>query len=81
MAMAATLRWTTAGLEGFPDPLDDTRYEIIGGELYVSRQPGAANETRGRETKLKLYTQRGVDEYWIVDWQRRRVEVYRRAAR
>ena len=34
-----SLRITTADLEGLPDPLDDTRYEIIDGELYVSQQP------------------------------------------
>ncbi len=40
--------------------------------------PGAANERRDREAKLKLYSRRGVREYWIVDWQRRQIEVYRR---
>ena len=40
--------------------------------------PGAANERRDREAKLKLYSRRGVLEYWIVDWQARQVEVYRR---
>lgn len=40
--------------------------------------PGFTNEKRDRDTKLKLYSRRGVDEYWIVDWQARRVEVYRR---
>lgn len=28
--------------------------------------------------KLKLYSRRGVDEYWIINWQERSVEVYRR---
>jgi Uma2 family endonuclease len=41
--------------------------------------PGATNERRDREAKLKLYGQRGVREYWIVSWQRREVEVYRRS--
>jgi Uma2 family endonuclease len=40
--------------------------------------PGPTNERRDREAKLKLYSRRGVQEYWIVDWQRRQVEVYRR---
>ena len=40
--------------------------------------PGAANEKRDREAKLKLYSRRGVDEYWIVDWRQRRIEVFRR---
>jgi Uma2 family endonuclease len=40
--------------------------------------PGFANEKRDRDAKLKLYSRRGVDEYWIVDWPMRSVEVYRR---
>jgi Uma2 family endonuclease len=40
---------------------------------------GASNEKRDRDLKLTLYSRRGVREYWIVDWQRRQVEVYRRA--
>jgi len=42
--------------------------------------PGAANERRDREAKRTLYARRGVDEYWIVDLQGRRVEVYRQEA-
>jgi Uma2 family endonuclease len=41
--------------------------------------PGTANEQRDRDAKLKLYGRRGVTEYWIINWQRREVEVYRRA--
>jgi Uma2 family endonuclease len=40
--------------------------------------PGVANEKRDRDAKLKLYSRRDVDEYWIVDWLVREVEVYRR---
>src|SRR6266571_461619 len=40
--------------------------------------PGSTNEKRDREVKLKLYSRRGVLEYWVVDWQKRRLEVYRR---
>lgn len=39
-----TFRWTTADLELFPDPLDDTRYEIVNGELYVSTQPSLEHQ-------------------------------------
>jgi len=40
--------------------------------------PGRANEKRDREAKLGLYSRRGVNEYWIVSWQKRTVDVYRR---
>jgi len=153
MTIATKLpHFTSADLELMPD--DGKRYEIIEGELYVSRQPswdhqytctrlcrflsewndqtnrgivliapglifaedddvapdviwiskerlahaldaaghlhvapelvvevlsqGAANERRDREIKLKLYSRRGVGEYWIVDGMRRQVEVFRR---
>jgi Uma2 family endonuclease len=37
--MSTKVRFTSGDLEGLPDRLDDTRYELIDGELYVSRQP------------------------------------------
>lgn len=39
---------------------------------------GQENEKRDRELKLKLYSSKGVREYWIVDWRLQQVEVYRR---
>ncbi len=144
--------WTTADLDLFPD--DGNRYEIVEGELCVTRAPNwrhqrastristaldvwsqatglgetvqapgiifsnennvipdvvwvsrdrlamlldeeghltAApelvvevlsldhkNERCDRELKLKLYSSRGVQEYWIIDWSRERLEIYRR---
>ena len=48
-------------------------------ELVVEvLSPGSVNERRDREVKLKLYSRRGVNEYWIVDWHQRKVEMYRR---
>jgi Uma2 family endonuclease len=48
-------------------------------ELVVEvLSPGSANERRDREAKLKLYSRRGVAEYWIVDWRLREIVVYRR---
>jgi Uma2 family endonuclease len=51
-------------------------------ELVVEvLSPGSANQRRDRESKLGLYSRRGVREYWIVDWLTRKVEVYRRKLR
>jgi Uma2 family endonuclease len=55
------------------------------GKLHVAPElvvevlsPGVTNERRDREFKLRLYSRRGVLEYWIVSWQERRLEIYRR---
>jgi Uma2 family endonuclease len=40
--------------------------------------PGAENERRDRDTKVKLYSRQGVQEYWIVDWRQQTIQVYRR---
>ncbi len=37
--MSTTIRFTRADLELFPDAIDGTRYEIIDGDLIVSKQP------------------------------------------
>ncbi|WP_434685930.1 Uma2 family endonuclease [Pseudanabaena minima] len=149
---AEQLLWTSADLELMPD--NGSRYEIINGELYVTRAPhnkhqdtcgnfyyalkawstktgigytvigaglifgdnddvipdviwmnkekyavliddtghfrgapdlaievlsaGTDNERRDREIKLKLYSSRGVLEYWIADWRAKQIQVYRR---
>lgn len=39
---------------------------------------GAENARRDRQVKLKLYSVRGVLEYWIADWQNKQIEIYRR---
>ena len=39
---------------------------------------GGSNERRDKEAKLKLYSLKGVQEYWIVDWRLEQLEVYRR---
>ncbi len=152
MAIPQTVRWTIDDLDGFPE--DGNRYEIIDGELFVTRSPhwnhqralgriyqalatwsqqtqqgeamitpglifsGSTNvipdvvwisdarlahllddrghlsgapelvvevlsrteqdQRRDRETKLKLYSIQGVLEYWILDYEQQRVEVYHR---
>lgn len=50
-------------------------------ELIVEvLSPGATNERRDREAKLKLYSLKGVQEYWIADWRLQQIEIYRRDA-
>ena len=39
---------------------------------------GKDNERRDKETKLKLYSIQGVQEYWIIDRFKKQVEIYRR---
>ena len=144
--------WTSADLELLPDSLN--RYEIIDGELYMTRPPHwrhqktigkitillgnwsaqtqlgmviispglvfrdtddvipdlvwisperlnncideaghltdapelvvevlsntPADVRRDKESKLKLYSNQGVREYWIVDWRLEKIEIYRR---
>ena len=58
---------------------EDRRHLHAAPELIVEvLSPGPTNERRDREVKLKLYSRRGVHEYWVVDWRQRRVEVHRR---
>jgi Uma2 family endonuclease len=59
--------------------LDDKGHFRAAPDVVVEiLSPGPENEERDREAKLKLYSRRGVREYWIVDWQLHQVEVYRR---
>ncbi len=59
--------------------LDQSGHLIVAPELVVEvLSAGAENERRDREAKLKLYSTRGVQEYWIINWRSPQVEVYRR---
>lgn len=35
---------------------------------------GGTNERRDKEAKLKLYSLKGVQEYWIVNWRLQQLE-------
>jgi len=39
--------------------------------------PGSTNSRRDREVKLRLYSVRGVREYWIIDGAAKSVQVFR----
>ncbi|UBF23662.1 Uma2 family endonuclease [Kovacikia minuta CCNUW1] len=57
--------------------LDEAGHLTAAPELVVEvLSPGKENERRDREAKLKLYSVRGVFEYWIVHFKEQRVEVY-----
>ena len=62
------------------DLLLDAAEHLTGApELVVEvLSPGEKNEQRDKQLKLKLYSQQGVQEYWIVDKDLRHVQVYRR---
>jgi Uma2 family endonuclease len=59
--------------------LDEAGHLTAAPELVVEvLSPGAENDRRDRDLKLRLYSSRGVQEYWVVDWQLQQLEVYRR---
>lgn len=59
--------------------LDEAGHLTAAPELVVEvLSPGTTNEQRDWDAKLKLYSVRGVLEYWIGDFQEQKVEVYRR---
>jgi Uma2 family endonuclease len=62
--------------------LDEAGHLTSAPDLAVEvLSPGPDNEQRDREIKRRLYSLRGVREYWVVDWRRRQVEVFRRQDR
>ncbi len=59
--------------------VDEAGHLTVAPELVVEvLSPGELNEQRDREVKLKLYSLHGVQDYWIVSWQLKTVEIYRR---
>jgi Uma2 family endonuclease len=59
--------------------LDESGHLVAAPELVIEvLSAGSDNERRDREVKRKLYTIRGVQEYWVIDWKRQQIEVFRR---
>ncbi|KYC36755.1 hypothetical protein WA1_44580 [Scytonema hofmannii PCC 7110] len=59
--------------------LDEAGHLTGAPELVIEvLSPGEKQEKRDRELKLKLYSIQGVNEYWIFDRERQKVEIYRR---
>ena len=75
--VAPDVIWITR--DRYEESLDAAGHLNRAPELVVEvLSPGRANEFRDREAKLDLYSRRGVEEYWIVSFMQRFVEVYRR---
>jgi Uma2 family endonuclease len=69
--------WITQ--ERLASGIDAAGHLTIAPELIIEvLSPGELNEQRDKEVKLKLYSQHGVQEYWIVNWQLKTLEIYRR---
>jgi Uma2 family endonuclease len=59
--------------------IDDTGHFHGAPDLVIEvLSAGTDNEKRDREVKLKLYSNRGVLEYWIADWRAKQIQIYRR---
>ena len=56
---------------------DESGHLTASPELVIEvLSPGKDNERRDKETKLKLYSIQGVQEYWVIDRFKRQVETY-----
>ena len=59
--------------------IDEAGHFVVAPELIVEiLSSGTKNEQRDKNFKLKLYSLHGVQEYWIVNWRLKEIEVYRR---
>ena len=75
--VAPDLIWISKGL--YAKAVDPAGHLTLAPELVIEvLSPGKPNEDRDRRAKLKLYSRRGVLEYWIVSWMMQFIEVYRR---
>lgn len=43
---------------------------------FVLEVLSPSTEKYDRTEKMELYRQQEVDEYWIVDWRKRQIEIY-----
>ena len=65
--------------ERLESSVDESGHFTNAPELIVEVLSQKPNDIkRDKETKLKLYSNRGVREYWIVNWQLKELEIYRR---
>jgi Uma2 family endonuclease len=70
-----------ASTERLADSLDEAGHLTAAPELIVEiLSPGDRNQRSDRDLKLRLYSARGVREYWIVSRDPQQLEAYRREA-
>ncbi|WP_315862672.1 Uma2 family endonuclease [Picosynechococcus sp. PCC 73109] len=59
--------------------VDESGHFTVAPELMIEiLSAGKLNEQWDKEAKRKLYSLYGVQEYWVVDWRLKTIEVYRR---
>jgi len=58
--------------------LDDGKLHVAPESMIEILSSGSRNVRRDREAKLNLYDTTGVEEYWIVDWRTKTLDVFRR---
>lgn len=65
--------------ERLANGVDQSGHLTVAPEIVIEvLSSGALNEQRDKEAKLKLYSLHGVQEYWLVNWQLKTLEIYRR---
>jgi Uma2 family endonuclease len=70
-----------ASNERLADALDEAGHLTAAPELMIEiLSPGERNERRDKDLKLRLYSARGVQEYWIISRNPQQIAAYRRVA-
>lgn len=49
---------------------------FVGIPRFVLEVLSPSTEQRDRKEKMELYCQQEIEEYWIVDWKERKIEIY-----
>ena len=59
--------------------INESGHFTVAPELMIEiLSAGEINQQRDKNIKLKLYSLHGVQEYWIVNWHLKELEIYRR---
>lgn len=77
-------RWKVDGEEKgvIPDATINCQIEAKRGNYFINAPRfvmevlSESTEKYDRTTKKEIYQEQDIDEYWIVDWKRKKVEIY-----